>query len=131
MPAHQLLSPQQAEELDSYYREGGLRQMASPHVHYHEPACPHEGCPQRMEWIDFQLELFGDPEGIYKPLVRNWWAGKGFIGRCPSCGGWVHFTTLRMETIPDDQSVQYARLPENWQRIAWSTVRALCRAGCA
>lgn len=46
--------------------------MASPHVHYQEPNCPHSGCTHKMEWIDFQLELFGDPEGIHKPLVRAW-----------------------------------------------------------
>jgi len=114
----QHLSSQQAEELDCYYREGGLRQMASPHVHYHEPSCPHSGCPQRMEWIDFQLPLFGDPEGIYKPLVRTWWEGKGFVGRCPSCGRWVRFTTLGMEAVADDRAGQFAKLPDNWQAVA-------------
>ena len=44
--------------------------MASPHVHYEEPTCPHPGCAHTMEWIDFKRELHGDTEGIYKPLVR-------------------------------------------------------------
>ena len=92
--------------------------MASPHVHYHEPSCPHPGCQQRMEWIDFQWEKFGDSEGIYKPLVRSWWEGKGFVGRCPSCGGWVRFTTLRMEAVADDQAAQFAKLPDNWHTVA-------------
>ena len=92
--------------------------MASPHVHYHEPNCPHSGCQQRMEWIDFQLELFNDPEAIYKPLVRSWWEGTGFIGHCPGCGGWVRFTTMRMEAVSDDRANQFPKLPDNWHAVA-------------
>ena len=113
-----VLPSRDAEELDRYYREGGLRNMASPHVHYHEPACPHPGCQQRMEWIDFQLELFDDPEGIFKPLVRSCWQGNGFVGKCPACGGWVRFTTMQMETVGDEQAGQYPRLPDNWHAVA-------------
>jgi hypothetical protein len=112
------LSPTELEELDRFYREGGLRAMASPHVHYDDPPCPHPGCSQRMEWIDFKLELHGDPEGIYKPLVRSWWEGRGFAGRCPNCQGWVRFTTQRMEAMDGQQASQYPRLPENWIAIA-------------
>ncbi len=83
------LSSLEIEELDRFYREGGLRQMVSAHVHYHDPNCPHPGCTQKMEWIDFQLELYGDAEHVYKPLVRAWWEGTGFVGRCPSCNGWI------------------------------------------
>lgn len=118
MPKSQVLSSRQMEEMDRFYREGGLRQMASPHIHYHEPACPHPGCPQRMEWIDFQLELFGDLEGVYNPLVRSWWEGKGFVGRCPTCGGWVHFTTLGMEAVTDEQAAGLVKLPDNWHTVA-------------
>ena len=88
-------------QMDRVYREGGLRQMASPHIHYAEAKCPHEGCSHRMEWIDFQLEFFGDPDGIYNPLVKAWWDGTGFAGRCPACKGWIHFTTLGMEAIDE------------------------------
>src|SRR4051794_28628229 len=76
-------SATELEQLDRFYREGGLRAMASPHVHYDDPGCPHPGCSQKMEWIDFKLELHGDPERIDKPLVRSWWEGDGFAGRCP------------------------------------------------
>ena len=89
--------PTELSELDRFYREGGLRATASPHVHYDESACPHPACGRRMEWIDFKLVLHGDPEGIDKPLVRAWWDGTGFAGWCPDCQGWVRFTTLRME----------------------------------
>jgi len=81
-------SPAERETLDRFYREGGPRALASLHVHYDEPACPHPGCGHRMEWIDFKLELHGDPEGISKPLVQAWWEGRGFVGRCPNCQSW-------------------------------------------
>jgi len=114
----QTLSRADLEELDRVYREGGLRTMASPHVHYHDSSCPHPGCAQKMEWIDFQLELFGDPEGTYKPLVRAWWDGTGFAGRCPQCGGWIRFTTLRREPLTDEAAKQLPQLPDNWHTIA-------------
>ena len=97
------ISTAELETLDRFYREGGLRAMASPHVHYDEPTCPHPGCSHQMEWIDFKLELHGDPEGIYKPLVRAWWEGRGFVGRCPSCQDWIRFTTLEMEAVDEEQ----------------------------
>jgi hypothetical protein len=106
------------EELDRYYRAGGLRNMASPHIHYDDPACPHEGCMYRMEWIDFRLECHGDPEYIYKPLVRAWWDGTGFAGRCPGCGAWVHFTTLCMTAASDESAARLPKLPENWHSVA-------------
>jgi hypothetical protein len=111
-------SPAELEELDRFYREGGLHAMASPHVHYDQPACPHQGCGHGMEWIDFKLELHGDPEGIYKPLVRAWWEGRGFVGRCPNCHGWLRFTTLEMQALDDDQASQFLHLPTNWSAIA-------------
>lgn len=118
MSTSRTLSQTDIQELDRFYREGGLRAMASPHVHYDDPKCPHEGCNSRMEWIDFKLELHGDPERIYKPLVTAWWQGTGFVGRCPSCQGWIRFTTLRMEPIEDRQAPHYPQLPENWQGVA-------------
>ena len=71
-----------------------------------------------MEWIDFKLELHGDPDGIYKPLVRSWWEGRGFVGHCPTCQGWVRFTTLGKEAIDDQQTSRYPQLPENWALVA-------------
>jgi hypothetical protein len=112
------ISPAERESLDQFYREGGLRALASPHVHYDEPSCPHPGCAHRMEWIDFKLELHGDPEGVYKPLVRAWWDGRGFVGRCPSCGDWIRFTTLGMEAVDEARSALFLQLPENWHTIA-------------
>ena len=106
------------EELDRFYREGGLQAMASPHVHYDDPQCPHPGCDHAMEWIDFKLELHDDPEGVYNPLVRSWWQGIGFAGRCPQCQGWIRFTTMRKEAIDDPEAVGLPQLPDGWHTVA-------------
>jgi hypothetical protein len=118
MPKTSTISTAELETLDRFYREGGLRAMASPHVHYDEPTCPHSGCTHQMEWINFKLELHGDPEGVYKPLVRAWWDGTGFVGRCPACRDWIRFTTLRMEAVDDAFAAQYPHLPDIWHTLA-------------
>jgi hypothetical protein len=112
------LSRAELERLDQFYREGGLRAMASPHIHYDDPACPHGGCGHLMEWIDFNLQLHGDPEGVYKPLIRAWWDGTGFVGRCPACGGWVRFATLGMSAAIDEATGRLPQLPANWAEVA-------------
>jgi hypothetical protein len=118
MPGPSTLPRSEIERLDRIYREGGLRAMASPHIHYDEPACPNANCGYSMEWIDFKLELHGDAEGIYKPLVRAWWDGTGFVGRCPKCQGWIHFTTLGMRSCEDQEASQLPNLPSNWASVA-------------
>lgn len=111
-------TPVEREVLGRFYREGGLHAMASPHVHYDDPACPHPGCGHRMEWIDFKLKLHGDPEGIYKPLVRAWWQGQGYVGRCPASHNWLRFRTLGIEALDDEHAAQFAQLPEDWHTVA-------------
>lgn len=118
MSQNQVLSPTEVEELDRIYREGGLRRMASPHVHYLDPVCPHPDCEHQMEWIDFRLELHGDPEGVYKPLVRAWWSGTGIAGRCPKCHRWIRFITLRMEPLDDTAAGKLPQLPDDWHTVA-------------
>jgi hypothetical protein len=103
------LTAAELEEMDRIYREGGLRQMASPHVHYGQPGCPH-GCGHRLEWIDF--------EEVSSRLTLAWWDGTGFAGRCPTCKGWVHFTTLGMEAIDDAKAAKLPQLPDNWAAVA-------------
>lgn len=118
MPKAATPSSQELDSLDRFYREGGLGVMAPPHVHYDIPNCPHAGCPQQMEWIDFKLELHGDPEGVYKPLVTAWWSGIGFAGPCPSCGSWVRFTTRAISSLDDDQAADLPQLPRDWSSVA-------------
>jgi hypothetical protein len=112
------LSTHEIAELDRFYRAGGLQKMASPHIHYDDSKCPHAGCSHQMEWIDFKLEMFGDPETIYKPLVRGWWLGTGFAGRCPRCDQWIHFTTLWMDALSEEAAQKLPQLPENWHAVA-------------
>jgi hypothetical protein len=118
MPRSTAPTASEIEELDRFYREGGLHAIASPQVHYDDPQCPHPGCGHAMEWIDFKLELHNDPEGVYKPLVRSWWQGSGFAGRCPGCQGWIRFTTLRKEAIEDPDTACLPRLPDGWHTVA-------------
>ena len=107
------------ESLDPLYRSGGLLAMASPQVHYDDPHCPHPGCGHLMEWIDFKLELHGDPEGVYGPLASAWCNGIGFASRCPGCGGWVRFATLGMTALADDQAARtLPQLPDHWASVA-------------
>lgn len=118
MISQQVANDASLDEYDRTYREGGLRALASPHVQYRDPSCPHEGCGHAMEWIDFMPEAHGDKVNVYDPLVRSFWQGTGFAGRCPSCGGWVRFTTRAMEAIDDDDAGRLPRLPENWHAVA-------------
>ncbi len=118
MPSVHVPSAEELEELDRVYRDGGLRTMASPHVHYDDAKCPHPDCTCRMEWIDFKLEVYGNAAAIYNPLVRAWWEGTGFAGRCPSCQGWIQLTTLRMQPLEENESARLPRLPESWHTVA-------------
>ena len=111
-------TPAELIELDRVYREGGLRTMASPHVHYDDPSCPHSDCGHSMGWIDCKLELHGDPAGISRPLVRSWWEGTGFVRRCPHRRGWGRFTTLGMTASDDDDAARGPRLPDGWEKVA-------------
>ena len=81
------------EELDqmhALYRQGGQERQIAPHIVYPEPTCPHIGCGEPMQAIDFRLEDHG--RAVQDPLVRAWWNDTGFVGRCPHCDGWIHFT---------------------------------------
>jgi hypothetical protein len=91
--------------------------MPSPHVWYEEPDCRHSGCRFRMEFIDFKLELYRDPRRIYNPLVLAFFRD-GFAGRCPSCGGWIRFTTSAMAAIGDDEAAGLPHLPDDWHAVA-------------
>jgi hypothetical protein len=71
-----------------------------------------------MEWINFKLDLRGDRDGVYKPLVRAWWEGSGFVGRCPGCHEWIRFTTLKMQAVDDDVAAQCLQLPDTWHALA-------------
>jgi hypothetical protein len=111
-------SPEKPRELDSFYRESGLEVIASPHFHDDSAKCPHPGSSHSMEWIDFKLDLHGDPVGNHKPLVRAWWGGTGFVGCCPVCRGWICFTTLGMYAADDSRATPFPNLSVDWYTVA-------------
>jgi hypothetical protein len=93
-------------------REGGAHCGMAPQVVYANAACPHGGCQQPLHAIDFRLEAFG--RAIHDPLERAWWSDVGFAGRCPSCGGWIHFTIRGKRAIDDAEAKSLSQLPANW-----------------
>ena len=88
----------------------------APHIVYPEPTCPHAGCGEPMQAIDFRLEDHG--RAIHDPLVRAWWNDTGFVGRCPHCGGWIHFTIRAKRAVTADEAAQYPQLPDDWHAKA-------------
>ncbi len=94
------------------YRKGGGERRKAPHVVYPEATCPHAGCAQPMRAIDFRLEAHG--KAVHDPLVRAWWDDTGFAGRCPRCGGWIHFTIRERHVIAPDEASRLPRLPDDW-----------------
>lgn len=102
----------QIEQMHSIYRQGGADRAMAPHVVYRENECPHDGCHQNLQAIDFRLEAFG--RDIHDPLVKAWWDDSGFAGRCPACGGWIHFTIRGKRAIDDAEAQSLPQLPSNW-----------------
>jgi hypothetical protein len=109
------LTAQAAGELDqmhALYRRGGQERQMAPHIVYPDATCPHVDCDQPMQAIDFRLEDHG--RAVRDPLVRAWWDDTGFAGRCPHCGGWVHFTIRARRAITPEEAARYPQLPDNW-----------------
>jgi hypothetical protein len=62
--------------------------------------------------IDFRLEAFG--RDVHDSLVRAWWDDTGFVGRCPSCRGWIHFTIRGKRAVDEHEAKPLPQLPDNW-----------------
>jgi hypothetical protein len=105
-----------ADAMHILYREGGANRMMAPHVVYREAGCPHPGCSQNLQAIDFRLEAFG--RAIHDPLVRAWWDDVGFAGQCPGCGHWIHFTIRGKLAIDEATAKTLPKLPANWAEEA-------------
>jgi hypothetical protein len=111
--------PPTAKELDAMhavYRKGGEDRLMAPHILYADAGCPHPGCGQKMQAIDFRLETYGPT--VHDPLVRAWWNDQGFAGRCPHCGGWIHFTIRLKRAISAREAAQLPQLPDDWHAVA-------------
>jgi hypothetical protein len=104
------------EQMHSLYRRGGQERQMAPHIVYQDALCPHSDCGQPMQAIDFRLEDHG--RAIHDPLVRAWWNDIGFVGRCPHCGGWIHFSIRAKRAIRAEEASQYPQLPDNWHEKA-------------
>jgi hypothetical protein len=104
------------EQMAALYREGGWERRMAPHIVYPQAECPHEGCDHPLQAIDFRLEDHGRP--IHDDLVRAWWNDTGFAGRCPQCGGWIHFTIQGKTALNPEEAAKLPQLPENWHEAA-------------
>ena len=60
-------SAAERERMHALYREGGARRAMAPHAIYAADTCPHDGCDQRMQAIDFRVEAYGP--SVHDPLV--------------------------------------------------------------
>ena len=104
------------EAMHDVYRAGGGERSMAPHVVYADGSCPRPGCGRRMQAIGFRLEEFG--RDVYGPLVRAWWNDRGLAGRCPACGGWIHFTIRGKAAISAEEADKLPRLPDGWDATA-------------
>ena len=109
-------SQQNLDQKLAFYRKGGKDRAGAPHIVYQDGLCPHPGCLQHLQAIDFRLEAYG--REIHDPLVRAWWDDTGFAGKCPTCGGWIHFTIRGKKAIGADEAATLPNLPEDWFKTA-------------
>ncbi|HWE40566.1 MAG TPA: hypothetical protein VG406_28720 [Isosphaeraceae bacterium] len=100
------------DRMHDFYRQGGRERAMAPHVVYPEANCPHPGCTQALQAIDFRLGDHG--RDVHDPLVRAWWDDTGFAGRCPRCGGWIHFTIRSKRAITPDAAARLPQPPDDW-----------------
>lgn len=88
----------------------------APNTVYPEAGCPHDGCGQPMQAIDFRPKDHG--RSVHDPSVRAWWDDTGFTDRCPHCVGWIHFTIRDKRAITRDEAAGLPHLPDNWHDVA-------------
>ena len=60
------------------------------------------------------VDLEDHGRAVQDQLVRDWWNGTGFVGRCPHCDGWIHFTIRSKRSVTADEAAQYPQLPDDW-----------------
>lgn len=106
----------QLDQMHALYRQGGRERHLAPHIVYSDPTCPHAGCQQRIQAIDFRLEAHG--KGVYDELIRAWWDDTGFVGRCPGCNRWIHFTIRAKRAVTAEEAARLPRLPDDWHVAA-------------
>lgn len=112
----QTTAVEEMERMHEVYRSGGEKREMAPHIVYGVDTCPHAGCDQHMQAIDFRLEAYGPT--IHDPLVRSWWNDVGFVGQCPKCEGWIHFTIRAKRAITAAEANSLPQLPADWAKTA-------------
>jgi hypothetical protein len=113
---HKAPSSSEIAEMHALYRRGGQERQMAPHAVYADAACPHAGCGRALQGIDFRLEAYG--REVHDPLVRAWWDDTGFAGRCPGCGGWIHFTIRGKRALTAAEAMAFPQLPDDWASVA-------------
>ncbi len=98
------------------YRQGSLERRMAPHAVYSDATCPHAGCNQPLQGIDFRLDV--DGQQVHDTLLGAWWTDVGFAGRCPGCTRWVHFTIRGKQAITDADAAKLPQLPTDWAQRA-------------
>jgi len=99
------------ESMHETYCRGSLEHRLAPHAIYADPTCPHTGCRQRLQGIDFRLEEHG--QSLHDTLLRAWWSDAGIAGRCSSCRRWIHFTIRTKRAISEADAAHLPQLPPN------------------
>jgi hypothetical protein len=98
-------------------RQGEVRGSIMPHAAYLNARiwCPWPGCGFRIELIDFQLELQGNP-AFYAQVMMEWGRlpGYGLIGRCPGCRQHVLYSAREKQPIDDPSTAGLPVLPDDW-----------------
>jgi hypothetical protein len=112
LPSLEKPSAEELRHMDAVYRKGGQERHIAPHIVYGDAGCPYPGCEQKLQALDFCLVMYGPT--IHDPLVRAWWDDTGFAGRCPSCGGWIHFTIHGKQAISAEEAAGLPKLPDDW-----------------
>lgn len=114
--AMQAPTEQELEAMHVLHRRLGRERLMAPHVVYGDATCPHVDCQEHLQAIDFRLEAHG--RAVHDPLVRAWWDDTGFVGQCPACGGWIHFTIRGKQAILAAEAAKLPQLPANWAEVA-------------
>ncbi len=109
-------SPGELDRMVDVYRRGGQKKRMAPDIAYPEAVRPHDGCDMPMQAIDLRLEDYS--RAVHDPLVRTSWDDRDFVGRCPRCGGWIHFTNRVKRSIGADEAPRYSRVPDSWYAAA-------------
>ena len=103
------------DQMHTLYRQGDQDRQMAPHIVYSDGVCPHVGCEQRMQAIDFRLEAHG------RVLTTPWSAPGGTI-QGSSVAILVVIAGSTSPSAPaccrPQEAAQLPRLPDNSHVVA-------------